>query len=78
MRAEGLAARLILRIDDMNQIDIITEPANRATERRTMLRLRDLCDEVLASYHHARGEDLFSSEDRKSARDLMASVVGAR
>ncbi len=50
----------------------------RATERRTKLRLRELCDEVLASYHQARGDDLFSSDDRKTARELMASVVSPR
>ena len=52
-----------------------TEHAKRATERRTKLRLRELCDEVLASYDQARGRDLFSSDDRKAARELTASVV---
>jgi hypothetical protein len=55
-----------------------TEKTNRTTERRTKLRLRELCDEVLASYHQARGRDLFSSDDRKIARDIMASVVKSR
>jgi hypothetical protein len=62
----------------MKYADITTEQANRATERRTKLRLRELCDEVLASYHQARGPDLFSSDDRKAARELMASVVNPR
>jgi len=62
----------------MKHTDIAIERANRATERRTKLRLRELCDEVLASYNQARGRDLFSSDDRKSARDLMASVVKPR
>jgi hypothetical protein len=62
----------------MQQTDIITEHTNRATERRTKLRLRELCDEVLASYHQARGRDLFSNDDRKAARELMASVVNRR
>lgn len=55
-----------------------TEHANRATERRTKLRLRELCDEVLASYHQAHGHDLFSSDDRKTARELFASVLNPR
>ena len=62
----------------MKHVDITTENANRATERRTKLRLRELCEEVLASYHQARGHDLFSSDDRKTARELMASVVHPR
>lgn len=62
----------------MKHTDISAAPANRAAERRTKLRLRELCDEVLASYHQARGDDLFSSDDRTSARELMASVVSPR
>ena len=62
----------------MKHADITTEHPNRATERRTKLRLRELCDEVLATYHQARGHDLFSSDDRKSARELMAFVVNPR
>lgn len=62
----------------MKHADIATEHANRATERRTKLRLRDLCDEVLASYHQARGHDLFSSDDRSAARELTKRVVKPR
>lgn len=62
----------------MKHADITTEHALRTTERRTKLRLRELCDEVLASYHEARGRDLFSSDDRKTARELTASVVTSR
>jgi hypothetical protein len=53
-------------------------PATRATDRRTKLRLRELCEEVLASFHQARGDDLFSSDDRKRARELTASVVRSK
>ena len=62
----------------MTHADITTEHVNRATERRTKLRLRDLCDEVLASYHQAHGRDLFSNDDRKTARELIMSVVQPR
>ena len=62
----------------MKHLDTAIERANRAAERRTKLRLRELCDEVLASYNQARGRDLFSNDDRKAARALMASVVTPR
>jgi len=59
----------------MKHPNITTDQWKRATERRTKLRLRELCDEVLASYHQARGDDLFSSEDRNAARQVMTSVL---
>lgn len=62
----------------MKDADITTAQANRTADRRTRLRLRELCDEVLASYRQARGHDLFSSDDRKTARELLASVVSPR
>jgi len=62
----------------MTQANITTDQADSTNERRTKLRLRELCDEVLASYDQARGRDLFSNDDRKMARELMASVVGGR
>lgn len=43
-------------------------PANLSGDRRTLLRLRDLCDEVLASYRLASDRDLFSADDRDAAR----------
>lgn len=73
-----MMAQLILRTTDMKHADSTTDHKTLATERRTKLRLRDLCDEVLASYHQARGRDLFSNDDRKAARELMASVVEPR
>jgi hypothetical protein len=42
-----------------------------AADRRNRQRLRDLCDEVIASFRVARGEDLFSERDRAEARTLM-------
>ena len=50
-------------------------PSTVAADRRTRLRLRDLCDEVLASYRLAADRDLFSIEDREDAMRLMVSVV---
>jgi hypothetical protein len=71
-------AQLIVRTCNVKHLKMTTEQVNPTTERRTKLRLRDLCDEVLASYHQARGRDLFSSDDRQIARELMTSVVNSR
>lgn len=46
-------------------------PATVNDDRRSLLRLRDLCDEVLASYRLAAGRDLFSAADRDAARQLV-------
>ncbi len=48
-------------------------PANR----RSLVRLRDLCDEVLASFRAARERDLISDGDRRDARALLAKVAPA-
>lgn len=48
-----------------------TGPASIPGERRTLLRLRDLCDEVLASHRIAADRDLFSADDRDAARQLI-------
>ena len=45
------------------------------TDRRTKGRLRELCDEVLASYRLAIGEDLMTDEDRESAQEQLRSFV---
>ena len=46
-------------------------PANR----RSRVRLRELCDEVLASFRVARERDLFSDGDRQDARAILARVT---
>jgi hypothetical protein len=43
-------------------------------ERRTHVRLRDLCDEVLASYRVAREGDLITEADRTEAKAVLARV----
>jgi hypothetical protein len=45
------------------------------SERRTKERLRELCDEVLASYRLAVGEDLVTSEDREVAEQYLRSMT---
>ncbi len=48
----------------------------RATsDRRQRARLRDLCDEVLASYRLANDHDPISEKDRREALELMARVT---
>jgi hypothetical protein len=44
-------------------------------ERRTRLRLRDLCDEVIASHRAARGQDAISSADRQVANELLGRIA---
>jgi hypothetical protein len=46
-----------------------------SSERRTKGRLRDLCDEVLASYRLAIGEDLVTDEDRDTAQQQLKTFV---
>jgi hypothetical protein len=38
-------------------------------------RLRDLCDEVLASYRLAQGQDLLSQEERESAEQVLRELT---
>jgi hypothetical protein len=48
-----------------------------AADRRTRLRLRDLCDEVIASYRLAAGRDVLSDAERSEARATLARVAPA-
>jgi hypothetical protein len=49
-------------------------PRRNRGDRRTRIHLRELCEEVLASYRMARGEDVISDEDRAAAEELLKSV----
>jgi hypothetical protein len=53
-------------------------PQPVADERRSQLRLRELCDEVLASYRIAADQELFSDSERDEARALLARVIPSR
>ena len=46
-------------------------------ERRTRRRLRELCDEVLASYRVAADRDLWTDRERMDARALLARIAPA-
>lgn len=43
--------------------------------RRTRHRLRELCDEVLASYRSAKSRELFAEDERNEARAILARIV---
>src|SRR5262245_39543339 len=49
-------------------------PRRSRGERRTLTRLRKLCEEVLASYRAARGDDVVTEADRRAADDLLAKL----
>ena len=44
-------------------------------DRRTRMRLRELCDEVLASYRVAKARDLFDETERNEARAVLARIA---
>ena len=48
-----------------------------ARDRRTRVRLRELCDEVLASYRLAQGQDVVTDEDRELAEQLLRGIAPA-
>lgn len=45
------------------------------TDRRTRHHMRELCDEVLASYRVATGRELLSDGERREARAMLARMV---
>jgi len=49
-------------------------PRRSRGDRRTRARLRELCEEVLASYRVARGKDVLTDEDRRAADELLARM----
>jgi hypothetical protein len=50
-------------------------PRPVADNRRTRHRLRELCDEVLASYRAAHARELFAEDERNEARAVLARIV---
>ena len=49
--------------------------APAAADRRSKVRLRELCDEVLASFRIASDRDLFSEQDRAEGRALLTRIA---
>ena len=50
-------------------------PRRNRTDRRTRSRLRELCDEVLASYRLAQGQDVVTDEDREAAKHVLRGLT---
>ena len=46
-----------------------------SSERRSRRRLRELCDEVLASYRVASERDVITDADRADARMMLANIA---
>ncbi|MDB4887656.1 MAG: hypothetical protein JWN79_3094 [Gemmatimonadetes bacterium] len=44
-------------------------------ERRNRTRLRDLCDEVLASFRAASSRETISEQDRRDSMDILAAIA---
>ena len=53
----------------------IAGPRPVTSDRRQRTRLRDLCDEVLASFRLAADRDPISEQDRKAALELLPRVA---
>jgi hypothetical protein len=45
------------------------------SERRTKNRLRELCEEVLASYRLAIGQDFVTDDDREVAQQYLRNMT---
>jgi hypothetical protein len=52
-----------------------SESQSIPSDRRRRARLRDLCDEVLASFRMASQPDPFTEQDRAEGRALLSSIV---
>jgi hypothetical protein len=50
-------------------------PKSVPSDRRNRRRLRELCDEVLASYRVASDRDVISESDRLDARRMLATIA---
>ncbi len=52
-----------------------TGPQGISSDRRRRSRLRDLCDEVLASHRAANDRDVITDADRADARMILAKLA---
>ena len=53
----------------------LSGPRRVASDRRRRTHLRDLCDEVLASFRVASDRDPISEQDRQAASELLPLVA---
>jgi hypothetical protein len=52
-----------------------TGPRPVTQDRRQRGRLRELCDEVLASFRVARSRELISEREMEESREMLASMT---
>lgn len=50
-------------------------PQGVPSDRRSRRRLRELCDEVLASYRVASDRDVITDSDRAEAKSMLARLA---
>lgn len=55
----------------------VTGPKPVKQDRRQRGRLRELCDEVLASFRVARSRELISERELAESREMLASMTPA-
>jgi len=55
----------------------VTGPTPVKQDRRQRGRLRELCDEVLASFRVARSRELISERELAESREMLASMTPA-
>lgn len=67
-----------MRIETAASSSLPTSSQRPAADRRSRARLRDLCDEVLASYRFAATGEMFSEQDRTEGRALIGKLVPRR
>jgi hypothetical protein len=53
----------------------LSGPRRSRQDRRVRGRLRELCEEVLASYRVAQGEDLVTPDERDAAEHMLRSLT---
>jgi len=53
----------------------LSGPRRVASDRRRRTHLRDLCDEVLASFRLASDRDPISEQDRQAAMELLPRLA---
>lgn len=64
-----------MRTDRVKDSSRTTGPRPVSSDRRRRARLRELCDEVLASFRLASDRDPISEQDRKAAMELLPRVA---
>ena len=64
-----------MRTDHVLASSRLAGPRLVASDRRQRTRLRDLCDEVLASFRLAADNDPISEQDRQAAMEILPRVA---